>query len=190
METENIWYILKGEEKQGPYTYANLISFIQNNQLFEYSFVWAPHLENWTMIHELAEFSKDRYLNILQNNKDLANNFSRRTSPRMQKRIPLFVHNNLDLYEGSTVEVSYYGALVSVNTPLLLPGEQILLHFTAGKDLAFNLTAEIIRKIFTTKKININSGLQYAVRYLQIPEVALKHFKTIIQEKENTNGIS
>lgn len=182
---ENIWYILKGEEKQGPYSYGDMIGFVQSNQLLEYNYVWAPHLDSWTMVYELPEFSKDRYLNLLQNNKELAQSFMKRSSPRLHKQLPIFVHNNMSLYEGHTVDLSYYGSLIHVNTPLLLPKEQILIHFAAEKNVCFNVTAEIIRKMFSPKKINVNTGLQYAVRYLQVPEGALKYFKTTIQTGGN-----
>lgn len=193
MTQDTQWFILKGEQKEGPYEYAQMIQMIQNSDVYEYNYVWASHLDNWTLIAELPEFSHDRMRNILISNAPMKNVFKQRKHDRIDIEIPIFAHNKERLFEGKTTSISLGGASFLINDPLIYPGNQIIIHFENNNE-PFRVKAEVLRKSFVNKRINAKSSLHYAVRFLQKPEGADQIIKKMIQEsllkEEETNGIS
>ncbi|MNK26229.1 PilZ domain protein [compost metagenome] len=171
---ENVqnWYILRGDMKYGPYEYKSLITMIQNGELYDYNFVWAPHMEQWTLVGDLQEFSKDRLCRLIETKDHLAGAFKDRKSPRLDLVLPVYAHNDHTFFDGHTTSISENGALVLLNDPLLLPGQQILLHFRECEKnpMAFNTLAEIVRKNFSKQRLNVKSGLHYAVRFLHVQD--------------------
>lgn len=187
----NQWYVLRGEMKYGPYEYGVLIHMLQKGEVQDYNYAWAPHLEKWTLIGELPEFSKDR-LNILLNSKDqnVKGAFFQRQHDRLDLKTPVYGHNEHQFFDGETISVSENGALVLLNTPLLLPGQDILIHFlTSDKNSkGFNIIARIVRKNFTKQRINVKSGLHYALRFEQISDLGKMQIKKILNQFENVSN--
>ncbi|MFS4460407.1 PilZ domain-containing protein [Bdellovibrio sp. HCB2-146] len=166
------WYVLRGEMKYGPYEYKSLITMIQTGELYDYNFVWAPHLENWTLVGELQEFSKDRLCRLIETKDHLAGAFTERKHPRVDLVVPVYAHNDHSFFDGETQSVSENGALVLLNDPLLLPEQKVLIHFRESEKnpVSFNVLAEIVRKNFSKQRLNVKSGLHYAVRFLQVQD--------------------
>lgn len=188
------WYILRGEMKYGPYDYRSLISMLQSGELLDYNYVWASHLENWALVSDLQEFSKDRLCRLLETKDQLCSAFKVRKYPRVDLETPIYAHNDHNFFDGNTLSVSENGALVLLNDPLLLPGQKVLLHFR-NSDLnpqSFNILCEIIRKNFSKQRLNVKSGLHYAVRFLSVQDqgmVQLTKWTRGGGSKEETNGI-
>ncbi len=166
------WYILRGDMKYGPYEYKSLITMIQNGELFDYNYAWAPHMEQWGMVGDLPEFSRDRLCRLIETKDHLAGAFKDRQKARADLITPVYAHNDHSFFDGNTLSVSENGALVLLNDPLLLPGQQLLLHFRESKNnpIAFNTLAEIVRKNFSKQRLNVKSGLHYAVRFLHVQD--------------------
>lgn len=171
--TTNIqWYILRGEMKYGPYEYRSLITMIQTGELQDYNYVWASHLDNWTLVGELQDFSKDRLARLIQTKDHLAGSFKDRQATRVDVISPVYAHNDHNFFDGHTLSVSENGALVLLNDPLLLPGQKIMLHFRESEvnPQGFNVLCEIVRKNYSKQRLNVKSGLHYAVRFLQVQD--------------------
>ncbi len=178
------WYVLRGEMKYGPYEYRSLLTMIQNGELLDYNFIWAPHMENWTLLSELPEFSRDRLCRLIETKDHLAGSFKDRKFPRVELATPIFAHNNHRFFDGQTQSISENGALVLMNDPLLLPDQKITLHFRSSDSnpQSFNVEAEIIRKNYSKVRLNVKSGLHYAVRFLQVQEhgkVQIKNWTSV-----------
>lgn len=173
---ENNWYVLMGEQKYGPYEYKTLINMLQSNQLMDYNYVWAPHLESWTQIHQLEEFSKDRFQNILKNGTELITAFIKREHERKDVEIPILGHNHQRFFDGEVISLSTVGALCLLNSPLVQVGDNLKLHFKAisNESTPFNLECEVIRKNFSKQRLNSKSGLYYAVRFHDIQPVGVQ----------------
>jgi hypothetical protein len=177
------WYILRGEMKYGPYEYSALIHMIQTGELFDYNYVWAPHLESWMLLGDMQEFSKDSLARLIQAQDHLAGAFIKRGSPRLTCDIDVYAHNDYNFFDGKCTSISDNGALVLLNDPLLLPGQEIIIHFRGGSEnnaTAFNVKAEVIRKNFTKQRLNVKSGLHYAVRFLQVQKEGQDQIKNLI----------
>lgn len=184
-ETQN-WFILRGDNKYGPYDYQTMIVLIQKNELYDYNYVWSDHLDGWSLLGELPEFSRDRFARIIENNLPMKKAFIERKGERVETSIPVYGHDERTFFDGFVVSLSVSGALVLLNNPLLNPGEEITLHFRGGTP--FNLKAEIIRKNFNRKRINVKSGLHYAVRFLPLNDLATKELQKIIQNSNKQGG--
>jgi len=189
----NPWYILRGEIKYGPYEYKSMLEMLQSGELYNYNYVWSAHLENWTLINDLPEFSKDRICRLLENNDPLAASFERRKGPRVPLQSPLFGHNDQSVFDGNTLSVSEGGALMLLNDPLLYPGQRILVNFRPSENnpQSFNTLCEVICKNFTKQRLNVKSGLHYAVRFLQVQNQGKTQLQNWIRtsvSKEEKNG--
>ncbi|MBC7742976.1 MAG: DUF4339 domain-containing protein [Bdellovibrionaceae bacterium] len=182
LHPENGWYVLLGEQKYGPYDYKTMINMMQTNQLMDYNYVWADHLESWTQVHTLEEFSKDRFQLLLQKESDYLSTFMQRKNERTEVKIPLLGHNTVRFFDGELVSVSEMGGLCLLNTPLVQIGDLLKLHIKAKgqQEMAFNIEAEVIRKNFSKQRLNSKSGLYYAVRFNDIQSVGITQIKSWI----------
>jgi len=192
LEPQTNWHVLIGEQKYGPYDYKTVIQMLQSNQLMDYNYVWAPHLESWTQIHQLEEFGRDRFKVLLQKDSDLISAFIKRTNPRTDIQAPVIGHNNIRFFDGTMVSISEAGGLCLLNTPLIQLSDKIKLHFKSSlskhsiKGLsspAFNIEGEIIRKNFSKQRINSKSGLYYTVRFLDIQPTGLSTIRNWLGER-------
>lgn len=170
LEPQSNWHVLIGEQKYGPCDYKTVIEMLQTNQLMDYNYVWAPHLESWTQIHTLEEFSRDRFKVLLQKESELSSSFSQRKNPRTETKIPVVGHNNIRFFDGTLVSVSEAGGMCLLNTPLLQLNDRLSIHIKSKDQSspAFNVECEVIRKNFSKQRLNSKSGLFYSVRFLDI----------------------
>jgi hypothetical protein len=182
--TSNEWHILKGESQYGPYPYAQVIQMLQQKLVYTFDYVWSPHLTAWTTLSDLPEFSPER-LAMLAAKSDNSFAFNRRESPRVPIHLPVYCHNNKKLWPGVVENLSAGGALILMENPTLLPGEQILLHFRRQKNTqnAFNSKAEILSKRLIRQKIEHNTNVYYAVRFMSMSELGKTQIKQWIDEK-------
>ena len=179
LHPENDWFVLLGDQKYGPYDYKTMIHMMQKNELMDYNYVWAAHLDSWTPIYQLEEFSKDRFQLLLQKESDYLNTFIQRQSQRIEVDIPLMGHNSVRFFDGKVTSLSENGALCLINTPLVQVGDLLKLHVkTNGQGgVSFNTEAEVIRKNFSKQRLNSKSGLYYAIRFNDIQSVGLEQIQ-------------
>jgi PilZ domain/GYF domain 2 len=185
LEPQTNWYVLMGDQKYGPYDYKTIIEMLQSNQLMDYNYVWAPHLEAWTQIHQLEEFSSDRFKLLLQKDSDFLAAFVKRTNPRTETQLPVIGHNNIRFFDGTLISISEAGGLCLLNTPLIQLGDQLKIH-VKPKDQSgpsFNVECEVIRKNFSKQRLNAKSGLYYAVRFLDIQPTGLSAIQKWVSGK-------
>lgn len=182
LELKN-WYILRGETQYGPYDYGVMIRMVQNNEIQDYNYVWAPHLEGWQMLGDCADFSKDRLALLIRENQTLRNEFSKREAARLDISSPVLGHNGTTFFDGECTSISDNGALVLINTPLLLPEDQVVIHFSQSSTFhnGFKVLAQVVRKNFTKQRLNTKSALQYAVRFLQVQSEGTEQIRTLIK---------
>lgn len=184
--TSNEWHVLKGETQYGPYTYEDMIKMMQNNLVFSFDYIWAPHLDSWTSMGDLPEFSMDRLSRLAEKN-ETEEVFNRRGHERVHCEIPCFVNDQQRLWDGQVQNLSEGGALIFMKNPVLLPGNVIHIHFRSrdNKEVAFNCTAEILTKRLTKQRIQHDTGIHYAVKFLTKSAVGDDRIKTLIKEFKN-----
>lgn len=182
LELKN-WYILRGETQYGPYEYGVMIRMVQNHEIQDYNYVWASHLEAWQMLGECADFSKDRLALLIRENEVLRNEFSKREAARKDIKSPVLGQNGTVFFDGECTSISENGALVLINTPLLLPDDQVVIHFNESSTFhnGFKVLAQVVRKNFTKQRLNTKSALQYAVRFLQVQPDGLSQITKLVK---------
>ncbi len=169
MITEQDWYILKNNEKLGPYSYKNMITLLQTNQLMEYDYVWKASLTAWTPIYQIDDFNSHKIQLLIQTDSTFSEAFKKRLYPRKSVNLNVLGHNEEYFFDGLMTSISKMGALCLLNTPLLYVGQKIKLHIKADEK-PFNLEAEIIRKKISKLRLNSKSGLYYIIRFLEISD--------------------
>jgi hypothetical protein len=194
--TSDEWHVLKGETQYGPYTYEEMIRLMQNKTVFSFDYVWSPHLESWTAVADLAEFSPDRLRSLVEKSQaalDEQNAFNRREHERVYCQLPVYINDQQTLWEGTAENLSEGGALILMKNPVLLPGHIVHVHFRSRgpQGLSFNCTAEILTKRLIKQRIQHDTGIHYAVKFLQKSAMAEKQIQTLIQEfKKEKNSKS
>jgi hypothetical protein len=145
----------------------------------DYNYVWAEHLESWTQVSQLEEFSKDRFEMLLQKESEYLSSFIQRRSSRSDVKVPLLGHNSTRFFDGELVSVSENGGMCLINTPLVQVGDRLKLHIKphGESDRAFNVEAEVVRKNFSKQRLNSKSGLYYAIRFNDIQSIGLTQIK-------------
>jgi hypothetical protein len=191
IQTSNEWHVLKGDVKYGPYTYADVLKMMQENILFNFDYVWSPHLDSWTSIAELPEFTAERIAIVAQKNKpsgkDTEKNnespFNNRKNERIMCKLPVFVNDNFRMWSGVAENLSEGGALILMENPILLPGHIVSVHFRNVEGaIPFNCTAEVINKRLTKQRLQHNTGIYYAIRFLQVGKDGVGQIEKWIKE--------
>ena len=77
-----------------------------------------------------------------------------------------------------------------MKNPTLLPGNIIHIHVRSrtDSDIAFNVTAEILTKRLVKQRIQHDTGIHYAVKFLSQSPAGEKQIKILM--KEFTKGVS
>lgn len=166
ISTSNEWHLLKGEDQFGPFDYPEMIRMKQKNLVFDFDYVWSPHLEAWTQVIELPEFSTDRISRLIEKSPESAV-FERRSSPRIQVDLETFVHNNEEMWTAVTETLSLGGALIRIPNPLLLPPEKLTVHIKTEFGPLVVL-GEIINKRMIKGRIEHDTQIGYVIKFSPI----------------------
>ena len=182
IQTSNAWHVLHGEVEKGPYTYEEMIQKLQTLEVFEFDYVWAPHLETWTPIAQLPDFSYDRLQRLLEKNNN-HDAFAKRKNKRVEFNHTVICHNDQSMWNGYTISVSEGGASLMMQNPTLVPGHKVILYFSRKEDTdtAFAIEAEVVAKKLTKQKIKYNSGMVYSVRFLSEHATGIQQIKKWIE---------
>jgi hypothetical protein len=183
ISTSNEWHVLKGETQYGPYTYEEMIRMMQTKLVFGYDYVWSPHMESWTPMSDLEEFSVDRLARLVDQNRS-QEVFSQRAHDRVMCILPCYVNDQQTLWEGTVENLSEGGALILMKNPVLLPGHIVHVHFRSrnDRDMAFNCTAEILTKRLVKTRIQHDTGIHYAVKFLSKTAVGDQQIQKWLKE--------
>jgi hypothetical protein len=162
------WYILRGEERQGPFEFTDVVRLLQEKIIFEYDFVWRNGMENWIRIAEVQDFSPDAIRSVLKADKDI---FVRRKHARLMYECPLVAHDNKSFWPGYTLEISEGGAGVVIENAMLLPSQNIYLHFKPGSHTKpFNVLCEVVSKKYIQNVKDRLDPMVYGVKFINIPK--------------------
>jgi hypothetical protein len=164
------WYVLKGDNKFGPFSYHDVIRMLQEKAVYEFDFVWHEGLETWHRIAELDAFTKD---NIRRLKTTLMPEISEVFFRRRHRRVPfdgtILVHDNNSVWKGHGVEISAGGAGVVMDNAMITPGQTLYLHFRpSGKVPPFNAICEVVSKKFEDGVKDKNTPIRYGLKFTKI----------------------
>ncbi|GIL18580.1 MAG: hypothetical protein BroJett040_23310 [Oligoflexia bacterium] len=188
VQTANEWHVLKGDTQFGPYTYSEMIQMLQNKVIYGFDYAWSPHLEGWTNLSDLPEFSEDRLHRIVEKSKG-SEVFQQRKHERAQCSKQVYIHDDQKFWSGELQSLSQGGGSILMDNPLLLPGDIVTIHFRKqnAEDTAFNARVEILTKKMIKQKIQHDSKIQYAVKFIETTEAGDKQVQSWIQKSKENN---
>ena len=169
------WYLLRGENKYGPFSYLDVVKMLQEKKAFEFDFIWHSEMDAWKRISEVADFQPDKIRNLKDSPEaKSADVFFRRRHARANYGASILVHNNKDVWTGNSIEVSPGGAGVVLETDTLTVGMSLHLHFKAGDGVPpFNASCTV------TSKAKVDGGFRYGFKFTSVSQsiqIAIKKY--------------
>jgi hypothetical protein len=176
------WFVLKGDNKFGPFTYPDVIKMLQQGVVYEFDFAWHEALSNWVRIAELPEFKPDRIRELKNNAKDkeISQVFFRRRHKRVKYGGTILIHDNKKVWKGQAVEMSEGGAGVVMDNSMVLPGQVLYLHFKPGDGVPpFNAVCEVVSKQFVSGLKDPKAPVRYGIKFKTISHEAEKVIREV-----------
>jgi c-di-GMP-binding flagellar brake protein YcgR len=173
---EHEWYVLKGENKFGPFAYPDVIKMLQQGVVYEFDFAWHNGMENWQRIAELEAFSHENVKKLKDTlMPEISEVFFRRRHRRAKYGATVLIHDNKKLWKGEGVEISAGGAGVVMENSMVVPGQKLYLHFKPGDGVPpFNAICEVVSKRYEEGVKSQSESVRYGVKFLTISSEAKK----------------
>jgi hypothetical protein len=168
------WFVLKGENKFGPFSYTDVVKMLQQKVVFPFDFIWHAGLEGWKRVAELNDFTEENIRQLFETKgakkKEI---FAERKHARKKFDGKVIVHDNMTLWKGEGFEISKGGVGVTMKNALVVPGQQVFVHFKGeGQFPAFNAVCEVVSKKF----VNDDTPIQYGLRFLSLTQEVQDEF--------------
>jgi hypothetical protein len=179
------FYILKWDNKYGPFSYLEVIKMLQSKSVFEFDYIWKPGQENWMRIADMQEFEPSKIHALFEKSEDpeIKNIFFRRRHERVNFNGSIIIHDNEKVWKGEAIEISEGGAGIVIHNAMINPGEKIYLHFKPGDAVPpFNAICEVVSKKFSKDLEDRNSPVKYGVKFLKINSASLGLIKDYIKK--------
>ena len=164
----NEWFVLKGDNRFGPFTYTDLVKMLQQKTVFPFDFVWHTGMEGWKRVVEVSDFTPENIRKLFADaGTGGADVFVQRRFERAKFGGRVIVHDGLTLWRGEGLEISRGGVGVTMQNTKVLPGQQLTLHFGAQEKWpAFNAVCEVVSKKF----VSDSSPVEYGLRFLSLSQ--------------------
>jgi hypothetical protein len=146
---------------------------LQQKVVFPFDFIWHAGLENWKRVAEMAEFTEENIRKLFNTKGKHKDVFVGRRHKRQKFNGRVIIHDNLTLWKGEGFEISKGGVGISMQNALVVPGQQVFVHFTGeGEFPAFNAVCEVVSKKF----VNDAAPVQYGLRFLSLSQEVQDEF--------------
>ncbi len=174
------WFVLKGDNKFGPFTFADVVKMLQQGAVFEFDFAWHSGLDTWLRIAEIPDFSKESLKKLKESSMpEISEVFFRRRYRRVAYGGTIIVHDNKKVWKGKSVEISEGGAGVLMDNAMILPGQELYLHFKPGDGVPpFNAICEVVSKEYVSELRNRNAPIKYGLKFKQLSDETQKFLKS------------
>ena len=169
-EKKEEWYVLKGQDRFGPFSYREVVRMLQEKQVYEFDYVWKAPMSTWERVAEVETFRAENIEKMLgSDDPSIKQLFFRRRHARKQYGASLIIHDNHKVWKGESFEISEGGAGIQMHNSMLLPGQKVFVHFKPSDGLpSFNVMCEIVNKKFVTGVRSSSTPVTYGVRFLAI----------------------
>lgn len=170
------WFVLKGDNKFGPFSYVDLIKMLQQKLIFEFDYVWKKGLKAWVRIADMQAFKSENIKELKETVlPEIEEVFFRRRHRRVMYGGTVLVHDNNSVWKGQSVEVSAGGAGVIMENAMIVPGQKLYLHFKPGDGVPpFNAICEVVSKRYDEDVRDASAPVKYGLKFTNISEEAQK----------------
>jgi hypothetical protein len=164
------WYVLKWDNRYGPFSYLDVIKMLQEKNIFEFDFVWRQGFDGWHRIAELSDFSSETIKSLSSSSSKKSEDvFYRRRHARTKHNASIIVHDGNNVWKGTSLEISEGGAGLVMHNALVLPGQKVYLHFKPGDGVPpFNAVCEIVSKQYVKGVKSKEAPIGYGVKFLEV----------------------
>ena len=180
------WYILKWDNKYGPFSYVEVVKMLQGKSVFEFDYIWKNGQDNWKRIAEVDQFDSHKIKALYEQKEDPAvkDSFFRRRHEIKNFNGSIIIHDNDKVWKGEAIEISEGGAGIVMNNSLIKPGEKVFLHVKPGDNVPpFNAICEVVSKKFLKGVNDREAPVKYGVKFLKIHSTHLDSIKEYIKKK-------
>lgn len=180
------WYVLKGENKFGPFAYTDVVKMLQQKVAFEFDFAWNEKMQTWRRIAELEPFTAAN-IRKLQDTlmPDIAEVFFRRRHRRVSYNGTILVHDNQNVWKGHGMEISAGGAGVVMENSMIVPGQTLYLHFKPCDGVpAFNAVCEVVSKKFEEDVKDRSAPVRYGLKFTSVSANTQKFLQEMSKKTE------
>lgn len=166
------WFVLKGDNRFGPYEYLELVRLTQDKSLNDWDFVWTKRLPKWVRIAMLPEFKPETIQSLREAlSQKLGGTvneiFFRRRYARATFGGSILVHNNQRLFKGKSLEMGAGGISLVLQDGDLKVGDKVHVHIKPSKDTpAFNSACEVMSR----RAGDANTQVVFGVKFLEIDD--------------------
>lgn len=181
------WYVSRGQQKFGPFSYLGLIKALQDKSVFEFDYIWTAGMENWIRIAEHEKFVTETIRSLLKkmtSSPEQVDVFAKRKHPRLLLENDVLVHDNSSVSPGRMVEASVGGSGLIVKNSMLMPGQAVNVHFASMQGLpAFNAVGEVVSKKYVKSARDRRAPIHYGIRFVKMDAAAEMRVKNFFKEK-------
>lgn len=173
------WFVLKGENKFGPFAYTDVVKMLQQGAIFEFDFVWHEGMNGWSRVAEVSEFTKDHLRQLKESAMpEISEVFFRRRYRRVNYGGTIIVHDNKKVWKGQAMEISEGGAGVVMENAMLVPGQELYLHFKPGDGVPpFNAICEVVSKEYVSDLRSRTAPIKYGLKFKTLSSETQKFLK-------------
>ena len=176
------WYVLKGENRFGPFQYADVVRMLQEKTVFNFDYGWHSGLSGWKRLADIAEFQEAAIRQYLEESKT-KDVFSERKHPRLHHKGTLIIHDQTNWWRGEAFEISTGGVGVVMNNAMMVPGQKVFMHFKPhDKFPAFNAVGEVVSKKYIENLNKREAPIEYGVRFLSVSGTEKDKLLNILKE--------
>jgi hypothetical protein len=170
------WFVLKSENRYGPFAYLEIVRMLQEKNIFEFDYIWNQSMSTWKRVSETDEFATEKIKALKdKGHEDVQEVFFRRRHARASYGASIIIHNNKKVWKGQSMELSPGGAGIVIDHPDFQPGQTLFLHFKPGDGVPpFNAICTVVSKQapmpgantlrYGVKFTSINRNVQEAIR--------------------------
>lgn len=180
------WYVSRGQQKFGPFSYLGVIKALQDKSVFEFDYIWTAGMESWTRIAEHEKFATETIRSLLSNlakSPEHVEVFAKRKHARLLIENDVLVHDNSSVSAGRMVEASVGGSGLIVKNSTLIPGQTVSVHFASMQGLpAFNAIGEVVSKKFVRSARDRRAPIHYGIRFVRMDSAAEMRVKAFFKE--------
>ena len=182
---EHEWFVLKGENKFGPFAYRDIVRMLQEKSIYEFDYVWNQSLTTWKRVAELEDFSPESIRQLKDSgNDEISEIFFRRRHVRVGFLSSIIVHDNKHVWKGRSLEVSAGGAGLVIENAMLQPGQTLYLHFKPADGLPpFNAVCEVVSKQYMKGIKDKRTPIRYGVKFTSINTQAQRNLHDFTSKK-------
>jgi hypothetical protein len=182
------WFVMRGQQRFGPFTYLGVVRALQDKSVFEFDHVWKAGMERWVRIAEHEEFNAIAMRELMRR-QEARDAFAKRQHQRVRLENNVLVHDQRQVSPARMYEASRGGSGLLIQNATLMPGQIVNLHFSAVDRLpAFAAKGEIVSKKFTPFVRDARTPVFYGVKFVQLEPKAEAQIQAYFAKLGESSG--